>query len=92
LVNNLNPVWKHYELRKSFIREKKPRFSEKNIYRNLLDTNESKSGSPQGVFTKACKKAGVEDLTFHDLRHTFTSRLIANGKDLNTVKELVGHS
>jgi len=47
---------------------------------------------PKGAFTKACEEAGIEDLKFHDLRHTFASRLVANRKDLNTVKELMGHS
>jgi integrase len=42
--------------------------------------------------THACNDAGVDDLTFHDLRHTFASRLVAKGSDLNTLKELMGHS
>jgi len=41
---------------------------------------------------KACRKAGLKDVTWHTFRHTFASRLNSNGADLVTVKELLGHS
>ena len=41
---------------------------------------------------KACRKAGLDDVTWHTFRHTFASRLTRSGADLVTVKELLGHS
>ena len=42
-------------------------------------------------FKKACRNSGIEGLCFHDLRHTFATRLVAKRIDVETVRELLGH-
>jgi integrase len=43
-------------------------------------------------FQKACRRAGVRVVRFHDLRHTFGTRVAASGEvSLRTLQEWMGH-
>lgn len=43
------------------------------------------------TFKRACRISGIKGLRFHDLRHTFASRLIERGVDIETARDLLGH-
>ena len=70
--------------------------------RNGADADSPLFTSPEGkplhhsnfrrrVFLPACKKAGLEGITFHDLRRTHATMLVAEGHDAKVVQERMGH-
>ncbi len=43
-------------------------------------------------FEPALKKAGIEKIRFHDLRHTYASLLIEQGENIKYIQSQLGHS
>jgi len=42
-------------------------------------------------FKSACKKAGIEDFRFHDLRHTFITNMRKAGVERGIIMKITGH-
>mgnify|MGYP002035789199 CR=1 FL=1 len=63
----------------------------KNSARLFLNQRGQPYTSCHRAFNRAAKQANIHDLHFHDLRHTFASRLVMSGADIRTVQELMGH-
>lgn len=47
--------------------------------------------SLRAAFEMTLEKRGITDFHFHDLRHTFATRLVQAGVDFYRIKELLGH-
>ncbi len=61
----------------------------------VFPSEESETGHLKWLkrsFTTASKNANIENLRFHDLRHTAATRLVESGIPLHAVAKLLGHS
>jgi integrase len=62
---------------------------------NVFYISETKSGARtwlQRAFREACKKSGIEDLRFHDLKHTAITRMVEAGIPIIDISKIVGTS
>ena len=47
---------------------------------------------PYAFWNLICERAGIDDLRWHDLRHTFASRWLQDGGQLVLLSKILGHS
>ena len=62
------------------------------VFPNTAGKPMSSTNLLQRGFYPALRRAGLRQVRFHDLRHTFASLLIANGEDIVRVSRLLGHA
>ena len=54
---------------------------------NIFKTKEIKRS-----FHTACKRAGIKNFRFHDLRRTFATTLLENNTNIKVIQHMLGHS
>jgi integrase len=69
----------------------RPRMGSEWIIQNRFGRPRNAKNFKERVFDPAVAAAEIDNLRFHDLRHTFASRLVMQGVDLPTVQALMGH-
>jgi integrase len=59
------------------------------VFGHLYRADDTKG--PREWFEAALAAVNIKNFRWHDLRHTFASRLVTNGKDIRTIQMLMGH-
>lgn len=63
-------------------------------YRQLFLSNRLKPCNPlvvSSVFKRYMNRAGINDASFHAIRHTFATQRLKKGVDIKTVRDALGH-
>ncbi len=71
---------------------KNERFTKNDDYIFTNPATGEKLNDIKKAWQEVLKQANIENFRFHDLRHTFASKLAMRNIDLYSIKELLGHS
>ena len=58
----------------------------------INETTRDRYRTIRRAFRTACRRAGLENVRFHDLRHTFASWAVQSGGDLYGISRILGHT
>jgi integrase len=62
------------------------------VFPGRADGDDGRLDDVKKAWLPVVRTAKLDGFRFHDLRHTFASKLVMAGVDLNTVRELLGHA
>jgi len=62
------------------------------VFKSINGKPLRKANFARNVFIPAKKRAGLESVRFHDLRHTAISLLVSSGADIMAISRVAGHS
>lgn len=79
-------------LRKLLLEQKLKSGRSEYVFLSENGTPYKRHDSLNGAFERLCRKAGIEGLRFHDLRHTSATRMIEAGASIVAVSRILGHS
>ena len=72
-------------------RLKKLKNNSSSVYVLSMNSHAMDPRTYQNLYKRVLKRAGVEYMNFHCLRHTFSVRALENGFDIKTLSDILGH-
>ena len=82
----------HYEAQKSLRETLGSPLTEDDLVFANFDGSPLSPSTVSHAFGDLCKKAGIEGIRFHDLRHTMATLMMKRGTNPKIVQERLGHS